>query len=137
MAYPEVIKLEQLRVASAIARELMTKRGSDPQEAAEQALAAVSEISHRLFDEDILQIAEIEEEAEEEFETDEDEDEDDEVGIGFDDVSFAGRSLLDIEAKCIHDTLEHTEGDKTAAADLLGITPQILGRKLKKHKVNV
>lgn len=124
MTFDQVVRLEQLRAASAIAGQILANRGVDPQEAATDAIAAVSEISRRLFDDDEFLIAEEEEDEEAE-------------GISLEDICFAGKSLSSLETKAIEDTLEYAEGNKKQAAEMLDITPQTLGKKMKRLEVEV
>lgn len=124
MTFDQVVRLEQLRAASAIAGQILANRGADPQEAANDAVAAVTEISRRLFDDEELLIAE-------------EEDENDGEGIYLEDICFAGKTLDSLETKAITDTLERVDGDKKQAAEMLKITPQTLGRKIKRLEVEV
>lgn len=124
MTFDQVVRLEQLRAASAIAGQILANRGADPQEAANDAVAAVTEISRRLFDDEELLIAE-------------EEDENDGEGIYLEDICFAGKTLDSLETKAITDTLERVDGDKKQAAEMLEITPQTLGRKIKRLEVEV
>ncbi|MCB1538583.1 MAG: sigma-54-dependent Fis family transcriptional regulator [Rhodospirillales bacterium] len=48
----------------------------------------------------------------------------------------AGQSLADVERKLILDTLEHTLGNRTAAAKILGISIRTLRNKLKEYGVS-
>lgn len=124
MTFDQVVRLEQLRAASAIAGQLMSTRGTDPETAATEAVEALSEITRRLFDDEDLHIDEIEDEEEENAE-----------GISIEDICFAGRSLNSLETKAITDTLEYVDGDKKQAAEMLAITPQTLGKKMKRLEV--
>ena len=126
MTFDQVVRLEQLRAASAIAGQILANRGIHPQKAANDAIAAVTEISRRLFDDEELLIAEEEEEEEE-----------DDEGIYLEDICFAGKTLNSLETKAITDTLERVDGDKKQAAEMLEITPQTLGRKMKRLEVEV
>ncbi len=46
-------------------------------------------------------------------------------------------SLADLERRHIQRTLEHTLYNQTAAAKLLGVTPRVLSRRIKKHGIDV
>ncbi len=41
--------------------------------------------------------------------------------------------MEEIERRVIHETLRHTKGDKTLAAQLLGIAARTIYRKLERH----
>ncbi|MFW6044830.1 MAG: sigma-54-dependent transcriptional regulator [Planctomycetota bacterium] len=46
-----------------------------------------------------------------------------------------GMSLQEVEKRCILQTLRFTSGNKTRAAELLGITPRSIHRKLKQYEI--
>jgi two-component system response regulator HydG len=46
-----------------------------------------------------------------------------------------GMSLDEVERRCIIETLRYTEGNKKRAAELLGITPRSIYRKLKSYDI--
>jgi len=148
MAYTDVVRLEQLRSASLIAGNLMAQRGDDPVEAAVNAISAVTEITHRIFDDPDVHILEQEDEDDYDYDDDEenvlsassrddDDDEDDAEPIDLEDVSFSGKTLEQLETKLITDTLVAVEFDTKAAAEMLDITPQMLGKKIKKLEIEV
>ena len=108
----------------------MAHRAEDPTDAAQKSIQAVSEISLHLFDDEELHI--------EEFDLDDaEDDEEEEEAIDFTDVNFAGTALDTLKAKAVRDTMEYVDGDKAAAAEMLQITPQTLGRELKKIQKHV
>jgi transcriptional regulator with PAS, ATPase and Fis domain len=59
-----------------------------------------------------------------------------EAGAEADRTSLAGRTLEQIEAAAIRQTLEHVAGNKTHAAKVLGIAPSTLYAKLKKYSID-
>jgi len=48
--------------------------------------------------------------------------------------SLVGRTIGDVEREMILETLSRTDGNKTAAAELLGVTPRTLRNKLSRYR---
>jgi DNA-binding NtrC family response regulator len=48
--------------------------------------------------------------------------------------SLVGRTIGEVEREMIIETLTRTDGNKTAAAELLGVTPRTLRNKLSRYR---